>query len=531
MGDIFAGTVDGKGAGEWGPAGMSIAVGPARLTASRVSKEQVEPMIIRSTCTCKYPSRLGALAALCLATALGAPLVGCSGAAEDAIDDGPLSESHEPLWIANGITKWTTVSSHVPVCFESSVPSGLRTTVHTALANSWMRVAQLDFTNFGSCPASFNGGVRVSINTGLGSGILGNTSTFGYPGSGSSTTVEFSSTSPSTKTIVHEFGHVLGFLHEHADDGSCNQRTGGGTQLSGNDEPASVMSQSKCNSAGQLSPRDIVGVQVAYGPRGAGSLVGVNSQCLQVPFAAPSGSTASYVPCNGSSMQQQWRRDSSYHLFASGSSTGFLDIRGGAITSGATVQVFSQNSPPTANQQWLMNSVQVLGMGNLCVDVPSGNFANGTVLQMFQCNGGNNQSWKVTPNANSTLTISNGNFCWDVPNGSATSGNPIQLFSCNGGTNQQFTPTSAGALTFGGLCADVAGGQPNNGSSLQLFGCKGSSDPARFNQRFHLNGQIVVGNNSGQCLDVPGGTLNTASAQIFTCNGGANQNWDFYWGL
>jgi hypothetical protein len=287
----------------------------------------------------------------------------------------------------------------------------------------------------------------------------------------------------------------------------------------------SVMSQSACNTAGQLSPRDIVGVRVAYGQRPAGSIVGPGAQCLDVPPGSPSGTQAQFFGCNLGS-NQKWRRDGSFRLHLPSLSNSFLDVRGGSFSDFAVVQTFSAINPVPTNQQWRLNNAEIVGLGGLCTDVPGGNFVNGQLLQVFTCNGGSNQRWNIGPDGR----ISNGSFCWDVPGGNTASGTRIQIYQCYGGANQAFSFTSSGQITFGGKCIDVVGGQPNNGSQLQLFSCKGESDTTRFNQKFHASGPLVTGGSF--CLDVPGGDeSNNTGAQIFTCHGGPNQKFDVYLGF
>jgi Ricin-type beta-trefoil lectin domain/Cellulase (glycosyl hydrolase family 5) len=119
------------------------------------------------------------------------------------------------------------------------------------------------------------------------------------------------------------------------------------------------------------------------------------------------------------------------------------------------------------------------GVGsNRCLDVPGVTTANGTLLQIYDCNGGANQQW--TSLSNGELQVY-GTKCLDVPGFSTTPGTKVQIWDCNGGTNQQWTLNSNGT---------------------------------------------VVGRGSGLCLDVTGaGTANHTAVDIQTCNGGSNQKW------
>jgi hypothetical protein len=270
------------------------------------------------------------------------------------IDEAPVSTSSQPLWAAG--SKWP--GGEVEVCFDASVPDDMRERIRGLITNEWGRAANVHFSGFFGCPNNPVGRARVTITPSL--PFLGQ-ATLGFPGSNGLSTVEFPNTTPSNKTIVHEFGHVLGFIHEHQDP-TCNQRTSGGTQLTGGDVASSVMSQTACNNAGTLSRWDIEGVRIAYGQRPAGQIVATSAQCLDVPLGAPVGTQAQFFNCH-SGGNQRFRRDASHHLFVPSTATSFLDIRGGTIAAGAAVQTFFPNAPVPPHQQWHFSNVQVSALG------------------------------------------------------------------------------------------------------------------------------------------------------------------------
>ena len=125
------------------------------------------------------------------------------------------------------------------------------------------------------------------------------------------------------------------------------------------------------------------------------------------------------------------------------------------------------------------NADLLRGVGsNRCLDVPKQATANGTLLQIWDCNGGANQAWAALSNGELQVY---GNKCLNVPAGATAKGTRVQIWDCNDGTNQQWTLNSDGT---------------------------------------------VVGRGSGLCLDVTGaGTANGTAVQIWTCNGGTNQKW------
>jgi hypothetical protein len=113
--------------------------------------------------------------------------------------------------------------------------------------------------------------------------------------------------------------------------------------------------------------------------------------------------------------------------------------------------------------------------------------------------------------------------CLDVPNSSTSNGVQIEIWDCNGGSNQSWTLTSARELrVYGNKCLDVAGAATSPGAKVELWDCNGGT-----NQQwvFNSNG-TVTGVGSGLCLDVTSAaTANGSLVEIWTCNNGSNQQW------
>ena len=113
--------------------------------------------------------------------------------------------------------------------------------------------------------------------------------------------------------------------------------------------------------------------------------------------------------------------------------------------------------------------------------------------------------------------------CLDVPKQSTTAGTLLQIWDCNGGYNQSWNALSNGELqVYGDMCLDVPGGATAKGTRVDIAACTDGT-----NQQWTLNSnETVVGRGSGLCLDVTGaGTADGTAVQIWTCNGGTNQEW------
>jgi len=87
-------------------------------------------------------------------------------------------------------------------------------------------------------------------------------------------------------------------------------------------------------------------------------------------------------------------------------------------------------------QTWTVagNAVQ---LGGKCLDVTGKGTADGTLVELWTCNGGTNQQW--TAGANSSLVGTGSGKCLDDPKKSTVDGTQQQIWTCNGGTNQVWT--------------------------------------------------------------------------------------------
>ncbi|MFJ5230068.1 ricin-type beta-trefoil lectin domain protein [Kitasatospora sp. NPDC088391] len=184
------------------------------------------------------------------------------------------------------------------------------------------------------------------------------------------------------------------------------------------------------------------------------------------------------------------------------------DVDGGAAAPGCT-------RPPVPSAGVLRGA----GSGR-CLDVPGNSRTDGTGLDIWDCNGGDNQQWTLT--ADGRITTYGGTKCLDAYNNQTANGTKVEIATCNGGANQQWRLNADGTVTGvqSGRCLDVSGAYTANGTPVDLWDCNGGT-----NQKWARTG-VLRGAGSGRCLDVPGNSRTDGTGlDIWDCNGGDNQQW------
>ncbi|MCP3138604.1 M12 family metallopeptidase [Pyxidicoccus xibeiensis] len=176
-------------------------------------------------------------------------------------------------------------SPTIAVCWESGGTAQEREWVIASLRDSWEAVSSVRFTGWNACTGSSKG-LRVRMQdaggftSGLGTSLNGvvngvNLNTWGSATSPKTCSSGFSREDCIRSTAVHEFGHALGFAHEHNRDdkpAACtdaSQGSNGDTEV-GEFDWDSVMNYCNAvrNGRGILSWTDIEGVNRFYGKNG-----------------------------------------------------------------------------------------------------------------------------------------------------------------------------------------------------------------------------------------------------------------------
>ncbi|MDX3076176.1 ricin-type beta-trefoil lectin domain protein [Streptomyces sp. MI02-7b] len=138
-----------------------------------------------------------------------------------------------------------------------------------------------------------------------------------------------------------------------------------------------------------------------------------------------------------------------------------------------TVTGGTTTPPPTGS------TGQITGLGGKCVDVAAASSANGTAVQMYDCNGTTAQQWTVGTDG----TIRALGKCMDLTAAGTANGTKVQLYDCNGTGAQVWQPGSGDTLVnpASGKCLDVTDKSTANAARLQIWTCAGGT-----NQQFHL---------------------------------------------
>ncbi|MEU1012520.1 ricin-type beta-trefoil lectin domain protein [Streptomyces sp. NPDC005890] len=83
----------------------------------------------------------------------------------------------------------------------------------------------------------------------------------------------------------------------------------------------------------------------------------------------------------------------------------------------------------------------ITGLAGKCLDVAGADSADGTSVQLYDCNGTNAQQWTV----GSDGTIRALGKCLDVTGNATADGSKAQLWTCTGGANQKWNAPAAQA--------------------------------------------------------------------------------------
>jgi len=107
---------------------------------------------------------------------------------------------------------------------------------------------------------------------------------------------------------------------------------------------------------------------------------------------------------------------------------------------------------------------------NKCLDVRGGVFANGTPVQIYDCNGTQAQRWIINSGSLSQVQVAGTNFCLDIGIHPAD-GEQLEIWECHDHPAELWYYTNDDTLENQGFCMDLANGVTTNGNKVQSWTC------------------------------------------------------------
>jgi hypothetical protein len=476
---------------------------------------------------------------------------GSNGEVPEGIEEleGPLLGYSPGYWTSSPTASTPAI---IPVCFENATSgnAAARADIQNGIERSWQRYGRVNFTNWGQCALAPNPpepGIHILLtNLGGGGHVAIPNNQFGRPhvdGVRASNAPSGMRLDPNGSdrigVAMHEFGHALGFGHEESRDTytgpQCNNSD---SQWNGQDLGAydddSIMSYCRSYVRTTLSPNDTAAFQRSYGRRIKGQFVSRDGFCLAANSFNPGnpGPSPFLWTCDEFQNDQEWYWSATsprlYAFLSSAPST-----KACVTDKGSGNQVKVESCTGASNQAWRFQNVSVVGWGGLCLDLPNGNTANGTHLQVYECLNNANQLWNIT-DVGEIRFAANTNKCVTVKNWGTANGTQLTIQDCIYPTAQKFRfAADRFYWDFEGLtkCIDspavsdaqyIAGNDgPANGWRPQVWDCIS----ANRNQNWNFYGQLKSG--SGRCL-ARSGDGNGVNPTAASCSTSTNQKWDYY---
>ncbi|KAF8874246.1 carbohydrate-binding module family 13 protein, partial [Gymnopilus junonius] len=112
-----------------------------------------------------------------------------------------------------------------------------------------------------------------------------------------------------------------------------------------------------------------------------------------------------------------------------------------------------------------------------CVGILGGTYADGTAVDMFDCNGSNTQKWQWNANTLTSVNPADGShWCLDAGDESTwTNGQKMKIWQCFPSLPQQTwtTVTTSGTIKIisANFCLDLTNGNKTNQNVLQIWQC------------------------------------------------------------
>jgi len=138
-------------------------------------------------------------------------------------------------------------------------------------------------------------------------------------------------------------------------------------------------------------------------------------------------------------------------------------------------------------------------------------------------NSGASAAVRFTPGApGPIISGSDAAKCVDDSGDATANGTKIVISDCNGSAEQNWAVQSDGTIRIHAACLGVHGGGQASKTVVELWSCtQGAS------QRWQPRSGTLVNPVSGKCLTDPRSDVtNGTQLEIYTCNGGRDQNWD-----
>ncbi|GAA2515572.1 hypothetical protein Ahu01nite_080650 [Winogradskya humida] len=162
-----------------------------------------------------------------------------------------------------------------------------------------------------------------------------------------------------------------------------------------------------------------------------------SGRCLDSPNGTTANGTRLQIyDCNGAAAQKFAVNGGGATLAPGGKCIDVAaDDTGGNL---AAVQLWDCQTY-AADQHWFHNSNGSLRTLGRCLDIAGNGTANGTLVELYDCNGVGGQIWQQQSDG-SLLNPQSGR-CLDSPNGTTTNGTRLQIHDCNGAAAQKFALT------------------------------------------------------------------------------------------